>query len=92
MTLTLASIFADLPDPREETANKRHRLSDILTIATCAVIAGAEGWEDIAAYGRAKEALFRQFLPLDNGIPSHDTFYRVFTRLDPDAFADRFTR
>jgi predicted transposase YbfD/YdcC len=92
MPLTLASIFADLPDPRTETANKRHRLSDILTIATCAVIAGAEGWEDIAAYGRAKEALFRQFLPLDNGIPSHDTFYRVFARLDPDAFADRFTR
>jgi len=92
MTLTLASIFADLPDPRTETANKKHRLSDILTIATCAVIAGAEGWEDIAAYGRAKEALFRQFLPLDNGIPSHDTFYRVFARLDPDAFADRFAR
>lgn len=92
MTLTLASVFADLPDPRTETANRRHRLSDILTIATCAVIAGAEGWEDIAAYGRAKEAFFRQFLPLDNGIPSHDTFYRVFAQLDPDAFADRFAR
>jgi predicted transposase YbfD/YdcC len=92
MTLTLSSVFADLPDPRTETANKLHRLSDILTIATCAVIAGAEGWEDIAAYGRAKEALLRQFLPLDNGIPSHDTFYRAFARLDPDAFADRFAQ
>ncbi len=92
MTPTLASVFADLPDPRSETANKLHRLGDILTIATCAVIAGAESWEDIAEYGRSKEAFFRQFLPLDHGIPSHDTFYRVFARLDPDAFADRFAR
>lgn len=92
MALTLSSVFADLPDPRTETANKLHKLTDILTIATCAVIAGAEGWEDIAQYGRSKEAFFRQFLELQNGIPSHDTFYRVFARLDPDAFADRFAR
>jgi predicted transposase YbfD/YdcC len=92
MALTLASVFADLPDPRTETANKLHSLTDILTIATCAVIAGAEGWEDIAQYGRSKEDFFRQFLELKNGVPSHDTFYRVFARLDPDAFADRFAR
>lgn len=92
MALTLTSVFADLPDPRTETANKIHTLADILTIATCAVIAGAEGWEDIAEYGRSKEAFFRRFLELKNGIPSHDTFYRVFTKLDPDAFADRFAR
>ena len=92
MALTLASVFADLPDPRAETANKLHSLTDILTIATCAVIAGAEGWEDIAQYGRSKEAFFRRFLELKNGVPSHDTFYRVFARLDPDAFADRFAR
>jgi predicted transposase YbfD/YdcC len=92
MALTLASVFADLPDPRTETANKLHALTDILCIATCAVIAGAEGWEDIAEYGRSKEAFFRQFLELKNGVPSHDTFYRVFARLDPDAFADRFAR
>lgn len=92
MALTLTSVFADLPDPRTETANKIHALTDILTIATCAVIAGAEGWEDIAEYGRSKEAFFRRFLELKNGIPSHDTFYRVFTKLDPDAFADRFAR
>lgn len=92
MALTLTSVFADLPDPRAETANKLHALTDILTIATCAVIAGAEGWEDIAEYGRSKEAFFRQFLELKNGVPSHDTFYRVFARLDPDAFADRFAR
>jgi len=92
MSLTLTSVFADLPDPRVETANKLHSLTDIVTIATCAVIAGAEGWEDIAQYGRSKEAFFRQFLELKNGVPSHDTFYRVFARLDPEAFADRFTR
>jgi len=92
MALTLTSVFADLPDPRTETANKIHHLTDILTIATCAVIAGADGWEDIAEYGRSKEAFFRQFLELPNGVPSHDTFYRVFTKLDPDAFADRFAR
>jgi predicted transposase YbfD/YdcC len=92
MALTLTSVFADLPDPRTETANRRHHLTDILTIATCAVIAGAESWEQIAAYGRSKEAFLRRFLELPNGIPSHDTFYRVFARLDPDAFADRFAR
>ena len=92
MALTLTTVFADLPDPRTETANKLHALTDILCIATCAVIAGAEGWEDIAEYGRSKEAFFRRFLDLENGVPSHDTFYRVFARLDPDAFADRFAR
>ena len=92
MPLPIATVFADLPDPRRDTPNKLHRLADILTIATCAVIAGADGWEQVAEYGRSKEAFFRRFLSLDNGIPSHDTFYRVFARLDPDAFADRFGR
>jgi predicted transposase YbfD/YdcC len=92
MPLALTTVFADLPDPRIETANKLHPLTDILVIATCAVIAGADGWEEIAEYGRTKETLFRRFLELPNGIPSHDTFERVFARLDPDAFADRFGR
>src|SRR5215204_884991 len=92
MALTLTSVFADLPDPRAETANKLHALTDILCIATCAVIAGAEGWEDIAEYGHSKEPFFRRFLELKNGVPSHDTFERVFAKLDPDAFADRFGR
>src|SRR4028119_194922 len=85
--LPIAAIFADLPDPRRETANKLHHLTDILAIATCAVIGGAETWEAIAEYGRTKEAFFRRFLPLDNGIPSPDTFERVFAKLDPAAFA-----
>ena len=92
MPLALTTVFADLPDPRMETANKLHKLIDILVIATCAVIAGADGWEDIAEYGDSKEDFFRRFLELPNGIPSHDTFERVFAKLAPDAFADRFGR
>lgn len=92
MPLALTTVFADVPDPRIETANKLHKLVDILVIATCATIAGADGWEQVAEYGRAKEAFFRRFLELPNGIPSHDTFERVFAKLDPDAFADRFGR
>lgn len=92
MTLPLIAVFADIPDPRIETANKRHQLIDILVIATCAVIAGADDWQDIEAYGRSKHDFFRRFLELPNGIPSHDTFERVFAKLDPDAFADRFSR
>lgn len=90
--LPLATVFADVPDPRRETKNKLHALADVLTIATCGVIAGAESWEDIAEYGTAKETFLRQFLPLSNGIPSPDTFARVFAKLDPAAFARAFGR
>jgi predicted transposase YbfD/YdcC len=92
MALSLTEVFADLPDPRRETDNKRHFLVDILTLAVCAVIGGAETWDAIAEYGRTKEQFFRRFLELPNGVPSHDTFERVFAKLDPDAFADRFGR
>ena len=86
------AVFDDLPDPRRDTRNKLHRLTDILAIATCAVIGGAESWEAIAEYGRTKADFFRRFLPLDNGIPSPDTFERVFAKLDPGAFARAFGR
>jgi predicted transposase YbfD/YdcC len=92
MTLALTAVFADLTDPRRDTKNKIHPLTDILVIATCAVIAGADGWEEVAEYGRSKEDFFRRFLELPRGVPSHDTFERVFAKLDPDAFADRFGR
>jgi predicted transposase YbfD/YdcC len=92
MPLPITSVFADLPDPRRETENKLHRLIDILTLAVCAVIGGAETWDAIAEYGRSKEAFFRRFLELPNGLPSPDTFSRVFAKLDPKAFADRFGR
>ncbi len=88
----LAAVFGDLPDPRRQTRNKLHLLSDILTIATCAVIGGAETWDAIALFGRCKEAFFRRYLPLQNGIPSPDTFERVFAKLDPAAFAQAFGR
>ena len=91
MPIPLTDVYADLPDPRQNL-NKRHALTDILVLATCAVIAGADGWDQIAEYGRRKEAFFRRFLALPNGIPSHDTFNRVFTALDPNAFSQCFAR
>jgi predicted transposase YbfD/YdcC len=78
----LASIFAAVEDPRIERT-KLHRLVDILLIAVCGVICGADGWVEIEEFGKAKEAWFRSWLALPNGIPSHDTFGRVFARLDP---------
>src|SRR5436190_19997567 len=90
--LPLTTVFADLPDPRRETENKLHRLTDILAVATCAVIGGAESWEAIAEYGRTKEAFFRRFLPLEHGVASPDTFERVFAKLAPGAFAQALGR
>src|SRR5512143_2634414 len=81
----LVEHFSALEDPR--CAGKvAHRLIDILVIAVCAVIACAESWDDIALYGRSKLSWLRTFLSLANGIPSHDTFRRVFMLIDPDAF------
>ena len=76
-------------DPRCQ-GKIEHRLTDILVIAVCAVIACAESWDDIALYGRSKLAWLRTFLDLPNGIPSHDTFRRVFMLIDPDAFERGF--
>ena len=76
--------FAALPDPRIDRG-KVHDLLDILILALCATLGGANGWADIARFGQAKLDFFRQFLELPNGIPSHDTFGRVFARLDPAA-------
>jgi predicted transposase YbfD/YdcC len=92
MPLPITAVFDEVTDPRRETANKRHRLTDVLTIATCAVICGADTWDAIAEYGGTKEPFFRRFLPLPNGIPSADTFARVFAKLRPDAFAAAFGR
>jgi predicted transposase YbfD/YdcC len=81
--------FGSLKDPRIDRT-RRHKLLDILVIAICAVICGADGWTEVADFGRAKEAWFRTFLDLPNGIPSHDTFGRVFAQLDPCAFKSCF--
>lgn len=85
----LETYFGDLPDPRIG-AKCDHRLLDIVLIAICAVIAGAESWDEIALFGEAKAAWLNQWLELPNGIPSHDTFERVFRKLDAHAFQERF--
>jgi predicted transposase YbfD/YdcC len=81
--------FADMEDPRSNQG-KRHRLLDMIVIAITAVICNADGWEDVELFGRCKQKWFRTFLDLSHGIPSHDTFGRVFGRLDPTAFECRF--
>jgi predicted transposase YbfD/YdcC len=86
---SVSARYADLPDPRVERT-KEHRLVDILTIGLCAVLCGADGWTDMAAFGQAEEGWLRSFLALPHGIPSHDTFGRVFARLAPEAFGRCF--
>ena len=80
--------FADLPDPRG--CNVIHKLHDILVISVCAVICGADGWVDVELYGKSKLSWLSTFLDLPHGIPSHDTFGRVFAKLHPDAFEKCF--
>jgi predicted transposase YbfD/YdcC len=88
-SVSLLTHFSDLPDPRVDRT-KRHKLIDIVGVAICAVICGAEGWTAIEEYGQAKETWLRQFFELPHGIPSDDTFRRVFTCLSPTQFQDRF--
>ena len=75
-------VFGSVTDPRV-ARTRRHNLLDILFIALCAMISGAEDYVAIAEYGRIKRVWFKDLLELPNGIPSHDTFRRVFARLDP---------
>jgi predicted transposase YbfD/YdcC len=84
--LALAAYFADLPDPRVDRT-KRHSLLDIVTVALCAVLSGADSFEDIEAFGRERQEWLKTLLALPNGIPSHDTFNRVFAALNPKQFA-----
>ena len=87
--ITIADHFGQMEDPRAEWSIQ-HKLIDIITIAICAVICGADTWVDMETYGLAKKDWLGQFLELANGIPSHDTFARVFTRLDPEQFQQSF--
>jgi len=84
--------FADLSDPRRETRNKLHKLSDILMIGFCAVLSGVEDWVGMEEFAEQKEGWLRKFLELPNGIPSHDTLSDVFGRLKPGAFVEAFLR
>src|SRR3954471_22799897 len=89
MLEALIAELASIEDPRCGW-KVEHRLIDILVIAVCAVLGEAGSFEDIALYGRCKEAWLRGFLALPNGIPSHDTFRRVLMLVDPDAFERSF--
>lgn len=81
----LLSFLADVPDPRIERT-RLHPMPTILGIAVCAVICGADSWVAMEEYGTSKHDWLASWLPLENGIPSHDTFARVFARLEPQAF------
>lgn len=89
LQLCLKQYFGQIPDPPVERT-RIHQLLDIIAIALFAVLSGADSWVAIATYGNAKRSWLESFLSLPNGIPSHDTFARVFARLDPEAFEASF--
>ena len=89
--ISFARYFADLPDPRVDRT-RWHRLDDILVIALCAVVCGADSFEEIERFGKARRDWLKTFLKLPNGIPSHDTFNRVLAALDRGKFAECFAR
>src|SRR6478735_6505287 len=83
--LSIPRFFTKVKDPRR-VHRRLHQLQDILVIALCAVIAGAQDWQEIETFGRRRLAWLQGFLALPHGIPSHDTFERVFDRIKPAAF------
>jgi hypothetical protein len=85
----LIGFFQHIKDPRVER-NKAYPLLEVIVITLLAVMAFAEGWEDIEKYGKAKERWLKKFLPLEHGIPKHDVYRRVFTRLKPEAVSSCF--
>ena len=82
---SILAYFGELPDPRIDRC-KRHQLIDIIVIGICAVICGADSFVEMEEFGKAKREWFETFLDLENGIPSHDTFRRVFGKLKPSEF------
>jgi predicted transposase YbfD/YdcC len=89
--ISFARYFADLPDPRVDRT-RWHRLDDILVITLCAVVCGADSFEEIERFGKARHGWLKGFLALPKGIPSHDTFNRVLAALDREAFSACFAR
>ena len=89
-TGTIMEHFSELDDPRAHTMKNRHKLMDIIVIAICGVICGADDWMAISDFGKAKIEWLRTFLELPNGIPSHDTFDRIFPLINPKRFQECF--
>ena len=85
--LNIHEHFKEIPDPRIDRG-KKHLLADIIFIAITSIISGADDWNEIEMFGKLKIEWFRKFSPLENGIPSHDTFNRVFSLLDPIKYTD----
>ena len=85
---TIKDYFSNITEPRD--SNKRHNLLDIITLALCAVICGCDGWEQMEEFGHTKYDWFKTFLELPHGIPSHDTFARIFAAIDPTEFQESF--
>lgn len=87
--ISLEVYFGDMPDPRV-TGRCDHKLIDIIIVAICAVLSGAETWGEVELFDEEREGWLKQFLELPNGVPSHDTFRRVFSLLDARMFQERF--
>jgi len=87
--ISIQHFFADLEDPRQ-AGKVRHSIQDVVVLAILAVISNAQSWMEIAEFATAKEAWLKQYLPLTNGLPSHDTIQRVFQLLNPDELMRRF--
>jgi len=89
--ITLADVFVSITDPRQ-SAKVRYDLVEVLTVAVCAVLSGADTLVEIELWAKEKLGWLRQYLPLEAGIPSHDTFGRILALIDPAAFASAFQR
>lgn len=87
---SIESFFEKITDPRHH--NKRHKLVDVVIVAICAVVAGADTYEQIENFGRKRKKWLYKFLELPSGIPSHDTFGRIFERMNPNEFQNCFKR
>ena len=87
--ISLTRLFEDMDDPRV-VGRCTYSLKEVVLIAICAVLCGAESWTEMEEFGESKQAWLSQFLRLEQGIPSHDTFRRVFSILPAEAFESRF--